>query len=53
MPSGAAAPTLLLDAGTGLRRVTSLLERRPFEGSILLTHLHWDHIQGLALLSEW
>jgi phosphoribosyl 1,2-cyclic phosphodiesterase len=45
--SDAAAPTLLLDAGTGLRRVSSLLNGKPFEGSILLTHLHWDHIQGL------
>jgi phosphoribosyl 1,2-cyclic phosphodiesterase len=44
---GAAVPTLLLDAGTGLRRVSNLLHGRPFEGSILLTHLHWDHIQGL------
>jgi phosphoribosyl 1,2-cyclic phosphodiesterase len=46
-PSGAATPTLLLDAGTGLRQVTTLLEGEPFKGSILLTHLHWDHIQGI------
>jgi len=42
-----AAPTLLLDAGTGVRRVTSLLAGQPFTGMILLTHLHWDHVQGL------
>jgi phosphoribosyl 1,2-cyclic phosphodiesterase len=41
------APTLLLDAGTGLRRVSELLGDRPFRGTVLLTHLHWDHVQGL------
>ncbi len=40
-------PTLLLDAGTGLRRLPELLGDLPFRGSILLTHLHWDHVQGL------
>jgi len=43
----AAAPTLLLDAGTGVRQVTALLDGQPFTGTILLTHLHWDHTQGL------
>jgi ribonuclease BN (tRNA processing enzyme) len=43
----AARPVLILDAGTGLRRVTPLLEGRPFEGTLLLTHLHWDHVHGL------
>ncbi len=42
-----ADPALLLDAGTGLARVTRLLGGRPFEGTILLGHLHWDHTQGL------
>jgi phosphoribosyl 1,2-cyclic phosphodiesterase len=42
-----AAPTLLLDVGTGVRRVTALLDGQPFIGTILLTHLHWDHTQGL------
>jgi phosphoribosyl 1,2-cyclic phosphodiesterase len=47
-------PRLILDAGTGIRRVSDLfestlglLEDRPFEGSIVLGHLHWDHTQGL------
>ena len=40
-------PTLLLDAGTGLRRLPSLLGDLPFRGTVLLTHLHWDHVQGL------
>jgi phosphoribosyl 1,2-cyclic phosphodiesterase len=42
-----APPTIILDAGTGIRRVTGLLNRQPFTGTILLTHLHWDHVQGL------
>jgi phosphoribosyl 1,2-cyclic phosphodiesterase len=40
-------PTLILDAGTGLREVTPLLAGRPFDGAILLSHLHWDHVHGL------
>ena len=44
---GAAGPSLILDAGTGLRRVTALLAGHPFAGTILLTHLHWDHVHGL------
>ena len=40
-------PRLLLDAGTGLRRVADLLDGEPFRGSILLSHLHWDHTHGL------
>jgi phosphoribosyl 1,2-cyclic phosphodiesterase len=42
-----AAPSLLLDAGTGLRRVQELLGDAAFDGTLLLTHLHWDHVQGL------
>jgi phosphoribosyl 1,2-cyclic phosphodiesterase len=42
-----AVPTLVLDSGTGIRRVTELLDDRPFDGSLLLGHLHWDHTQGL------
>jgi len=44
---GADGPVLILDAGTGLRRVTPLLAGHPFVGTILLTHLHWDHVHGL------
>lgn len=40
-------PSLLLDAGTGLRSLPGLLEGAPFVGTILLGHLHWDHTQGL------
>ena len=44
-------PSLVLDAGTGLRRLTHVLGEKPFRGSILLTHLHWDHTHGLPFAS--
>jgi phosphoribosyl 1,2-cyclic phosphodiesterase len=40
-------PTLVLDAGTGIRDVPRLLAGGAFHGTIVLTHLHWDHTQGL------
>lgn len=40
-------PTLLLDGGTGLMRVTELLGATPFDGTLLLGHLHWDHTHGI------
>jgi len=43
--------TLVLDAGTGIRRVTNHLGGRAFAGSLLLTHLHWDHVQGLPFFA--
>ena len=41
------SPSLVLDAGTGLRRLTALLGDRPFTGSVLVGHLHWDHVHGM------
>ncbi|MEO7804146.1 MAG: MBL fold metallo-hydrolase [Actinomycetota bacterium] len=40
-------PTLILDAGTGLTRLSRILNRESFRGTILLGHLHWDHTHGL------
>ena len=48
---GHPVPQLILDAGTGLPAVTALLDGAAFSGSILLTHLHWDHVQGAAVSS--
>jgi phosphoribosyl 1,2-cyclic phosphodiesterase len=44
-------PTLILDAGAGLQRASRLLAGAPFDGTILLTHLHWDHILGLPFFA--
>lgn len=43
--------SLVLDAGTGLRALTPLLAGEPFRGSILLSHLHWDHMQGIPFFA--
>ena len=40
-------PSLVLDAGTGIQALTTVLGGDPFDGTILLTHLHWDHVEGL------
>lgn len=45
------APSLVLDAGTGLRNLTALLAGAAFDGTILLGHLHWDHVMGLPFFS--
>jgi len=39
---------LVLDAGTGLRELgLSLADAGPLTVDLLLSHLHWDHIQGI------
>jgi ribonuclease BN (tRNA processing enzyme) len=48
---GASAPSLILDAGTGVQLATGLLAGAPFDGTILLSHLHWDHTMGLPFFS--
>ena len=46
---------MILDAGTGLRRLgQSLLaefKQRPLNLTLLLSHTHWDHIQGLPFFA--
>ena len=44
-------PSLVLDAGTGLRSLTARLGGRPYSGAVLLSHLHWDHVQGLPFFA--
>jgi phosphoribosyl 1,2-cyclic phosphodiesterase len=44
---GGELPSLFLDAGTGLATAGEILGDTSFQGSILLGHLHWDHIYGL------
>ncbi len=43
------ATRIVLDAGTGLRGlgVELAAEGSPTELTLLLSHYHWDHIQGL------
>jgi len=42
---------LIVDCGTGLRMLGKSLAKefgeRPIRGNVLLSHYHWDHIQGL------
>ena len=41
---------VIFDAGTGLRNLGQYIENKDcsqWKGSILLSHYHWDHIQGL------
>lgn len=39
---------LILDAGTGIRELGLALDGTgPFTIDLLLSHLHWDHIQGI------
>jgi phosphoribosyl 1,2-cyclic phosphodiesterase len=43
---------LLFDMGTGLRYFGLTRPRGvPFRGSCLVSHLHWDHIQGLPFFT--
>ena len=41
---------IVLDAGSGIRPLGIALDRefqaRPIKLSLLITHAHWDHIQG-------
>lgn len=39
----------ILDAGTGIRKLGEAImaEGKPLDATLLLSHLHWDHIQGI------
>lgn len=46
---------IILDAGTGLRKLGQALlaefKSRPMSLNLLLSHTHWDHIQGLPFFA--
>lgn len=44
---------LILDAGTGIRElgIHLMATRKPVRAHVLLTHTHWDHIQGLPFFT--
>jgi phosphoribosyl 1,2-cyclic phosphodiesterase len=44
---------LVLDAGTGIRRLGATLAQEPGRLDLLLTHLHMDHIQGLGFFAPF
>ena len=52
------APTLVIDAGTGLRRLSQELLDEGFgdgagQGAFLFSHTHWDHIQGFMYFAPF
>lgn len=52
------APTLIFDAGTGLRRLGRELRDEGFgdgvgEAAFLFSHTHWDHIQGFMFFEPF
>ena len=44
--------TLILAAGSGIVGVGLAIGGQPRELPILLTHYHWDHVQGLPFLAQ-
>ena len=42
---------LILDGGTGLRSLGASLGFAPLRATLLFSHLHWDHIQGVPFFA--
>lgn len=42
---------IVIDAGTGFRALGARLGVEPITATILFSHLHWDHIQGLPFFA--
>ena len=56
--TSAAGTRIIIDGGTGIRRLGKELMRTEFESGrgkahILVSHTHWDHIQGLPFFSPF
>lgn len=48
----AGSTRIILDAGTGLRALgNDLVKRGPVDVTLLLSHVHWDHIQGVPFFA--
>lgn len=46
--------TFCIDGGTGVRMFgNSLLPRMPVDVAFLMTHLHWDHVQGFPFFTPF
>jgi phosphoribosyl 1,2-cyclic phosphodiesterase len=43
---------LILDAGSGIVGLGARIANPPCDLAILLTHYHWDHLQGLPFLDQ-
>ena len=42
---------IILDAGSGIVGAGDALERSAVDVPIILTHYHWDHVQGLPFFA--
>lgn len=45
--TSSAGDLIILDAGTGIHALAQSLPKQALTAHILITHTHWDHIQGL------
>lgn len=46
--------TIAIDGGTGVRAFgSSLFARLPVQVTFLMTHLHWDHVQGFPFFAPF
>ena len=42
---------IIIDGGTGLRALGSTMSGGPVVATIMFSHLHWDHIQGIPFFA--